>query len=46
MERNIKRHGLINFLALLGVAVAGFAAARNSNSLAAMVSLVFIGVGT
>lgn len=45
MERNIKRHGLINFLALLGVAVAGFAAARNSDSLAAMVSLVFIGVG-
>jgi modulator of FtsH protease HflK len=45
MERNIKRHGLINFLALLGVAVAGFVTARNSDSLAAMVSLVFIGVG-
>src|ERR1041385_436371 len=45
MERNIKRHGLINFLVLLGVAIAGFAAARNSDSLAAMVSLVFIGIG-
>src|SRR5213075_3280837 len=45
MERNVKRHGLINFLALLGVAVVGFAATRNSDSLAAMVSLVFTGVG-
>src|SRR2546423_1844509 len=45
MERNIKRHGLINFLALLAVAIAGFAAARNSNSLAGLVSIIFIGIG-
>src|SRR5437899_3642084 len=45
MERNIKRHGLINFLALLVVAIAGFAAARNSNSLAGLVSTTFIGIG-
>ena len=45
MERNIRKHGLINFLALLVVAVAGFAVARNSGSLAGMVSLVFVAIG-
>jgi membrane protease subunit HflK len=45
MERNIKKHGLINFLALLAVAVGSFAAARASNSLAGLVSLVFVGIG-
>src|SRR5256714_6093705 len=45
MERNLKRHGLINFLVLLAVALAGFAVARNSNALAGLVSLIFIGIG-
>jgi regulator of protease activity HflC (stomatin/prohibitin superfamily) len=45
MERNIKRHGLINFLALLAVAVAGLAVTRNTHTLAGTVSLIFIGLG-
>ena len=45
MERSIKKHGLINFLALLIVGVAGFAVARYTNSLAGQVSVLFIGLG-
>ncbi|PWU17639.1 MAG: hypothetical protein C5B50_10995 [Verrucomicrobia bacterium] len=46
MDRNIKKTGLINFLALLLVAGIGFAVARSSNSLAGQVSTVFLGLGT
>ena len=45
MERNIQRHGLINLLALLIVGAAGFAVARYANSLAGLVSILFLGVG-
>src|SRR5436190_4310781 len=45
MERNIKRNGLVNLLVLLLVAVTGFVVARNADSLAGQVSVVFIGVG-
>ncbi len=45
MERSIKNNGLINFLALLVVSVAGFAVARYANSLAGQVSIVFLGLG-
>ncbi len=45
MERSIKKHGLINFLALLIIGVAGFAVARYTNSLAGQVSVLFLGLG-
>ena len=45
MERSIQRHGLINLLALLGVGVAGLAAARSANSLAGQVDMLFLGIG-
>src|SRR5512135_694796 len=45
MERSITKNGLINFLALLVVSVAGFAVARYANSLAGQVSIVFLGLG-
>ena len=45
MQRSIKKHGLVNFLALLVVSVAGFAVARYANSLAGQVSVVFLGLG-
>ncbi|HVM46853.1 MAG TPA: SPFH domain-containing protein [Candidatus Acidoferrum sp.] len=45
MERSIQKNGLINLLALLAVGVAGFAAARFSNSLAGLVAAVFMGLG-
>ena len=45
MERNIQKNGLINFLALLAVGVAGFAVARFANSLAGQVGMVFVGLG-
>jgi regulator of protease activity HflC (stomatin/prohibitin superfamily)/divalent metal cation (Fe/Co/Zn/Cd) transporter len=45
MERSIKKNGLVNFLALLVIGVAGFAIARSANTLAGQVSLVFIGLG-
>ncbi len=45
MERSIKNNGLINFLALLAVGVAGFAAARYANSLAGQVCILFISLG-
>src|SRR5436305_2251936 len=45
MERNLQKNGLINLLTFLLVAVAGFVVARYANSLAGLVSIVFIGVG-
>src|SRR5438309_11459978 len=45
MERSVNRNGLINFLALLLVTVAGFAVARQSNSLAGQVCVLFLAVG-
>ena len=45
MERSIQKNGLINLLALLVVGVAGFAVARVANSLAGLVSVVFMGLG-
>ena len=45
MERSIQKNGLINLLVLLGVGVAGLAAARYANSLAGQVSILFLGIG-
>jgi regulator of protease activity HflC (stomatin/prohibitin superfamily) len=45
MERSIQKNGLVNLLVLLAVGVAGFAVARFANSLAEMVSVVFVGLG-
>ncbi|MCX8089492.1 MAG: protease modulator HflK [Verrucomicrobiae bacterium] len=46
MDRNIQRTGLLNLLALLAVAAAGFAVARHDGSLAGQVTALFLGVGT
>jgi regulator of protease activity HflC (stomatin/prohibitin superfamily) len=45
MERSTQKNGLINLLALLVVGVAGFAVARNSNSLAGQVGSLYLGMG-
>jgi len=45
MERSIQKNGLINALLLLLAGGAGFAVARSANSLAAVVCVVFLGVG-
>jgi membrane protease subunit HflK len=45
MERNLQKNGLINVVVLLLIGVAGFVLARYSGSLAALISVVFIGVG-
>lgn len=45
MERSIQKNGLINLLLLLAVAMAAFAVARVANSLAGIVSVVFLGLG-
>ena len=45
MERNLQKNGLINAVLLLGVGVAGFIVARYANSLAGLVSVVFIAIG-
>jgi len=45
MERNLQKNGLINAVLLLGIGVAGFVLARYANSLAGLVSVVFIAVG-
>src|SRR5436305_13621787 len=45
MERNLQKNGLINLITLLLVGVAGFAVARFANSVAGLVSIVFIGIG-
>src|SRR5512140_1110059 len=46
MERSIQKNGLVNLLALLAVGVAGLAVARYANSLAGLVSILFLGIGT
>src|SRR5882724_8202615 len=45
MERNLQKNGLINLGILLIVGLAAFALARYSNSLAGLVSVMFIGGG-
>lgn len=45
MERNLQRTGLLNLLALLAVAAAGFAVARHDGSLAGQVTALFLGLG-
>ena len=45
MERKLQKNGLVNLLILLGVGVAAFAVARYTNSLAGLVSVVFLGLG-
>lgn len=45
MDRNIKKIGLINFLTLLVIGLAALAVAQYTNSLAGIVSTIFIGVG-
>jgi regulator of protease activity HflC (stomatin/prohibitin superfamily) len=45
MERNLQKNGLVNLVILLLVGMAGFAVARYANSLAGLLSLVFIGIG-
>jgi membrane protease subunit HflK len=45
MERNIQKNGLVNFLILLAVGVAGFIVARYANSLAGQVASFYIGLG-
>src|ERR1017187_6581792 len=45
MERSIQKNGLINLLVLLAVGVAGLAVARYANSLAGLVSILFLGLG-
>ncbi len=45
MDRNIKKIGLINFLALLVIGLAALAVAQYANSFAGIVSTIFIGVG-
>jgi len=45
MERNLQKNGLINVLVLLLIGVAGFILARYANSLAGLVSVIFISVG-
>jgi len=45
MERSTQKNGLVNFLALLIVGVAGFAVARGSGTLAGEVASLFLGLG-
>lgn len=45
MERNLQKNGLTNLITLLLVGLAAFWVARYANSLAGLVSVVFIGVG-
>ena len=45
MERNIQKNGLISLIVLIGVAVAAFAVAQYSHSLAAHVATAFLGLG-
>ena len=46
MERSTRKNGLVNLVALLGISVAAFAVARVSNSVAGLVSVIFLGIGT
>ena len=45
MERSTQKNGLVNFLALLLVSVAGFVVARSSGTLAGEVACLFLGIG-
>src|SRR3954447_23555425 len=45
MERSKQKNGLINLLVLLVVGAAGFAVASYANSLAGLVSIIFIALG-
>ncbi len=45
MERNTRKNGLVNLLALLVIGAASFAVARFAGSLAGQVSALFIGLG-
>ncbi|HWC60590.1 MAG TPA: protease modulator HflK [Verrucomicrobiae bacterium] len=45
MERNIRKNGLINLVALLAVSIAAFVMARATNSMAGQVSTIFLGLG-
>jgi regulator of protease activity HflC (stomatin/prohibitin superfamily) len=46
MERNIQKNGLVNLVISLAAGIAAFIVARYSNSLAGMVSVLFLGLGT
>lgn len=46
MERSTRKNGLINFLVLLAITVAGFAVARITGSLAGAISTIFLGIAT
>lgn len=45
MERNIQKNGLVNLVISLAAGVAAFIIARYTNSLAGMVSVLFLGLG-
>jgi modulator of FtsH protease HflK len=45
MERNLQKNGLVNLLMLLAVGVAAFAVSRYANTLAGMVSSIFLALG-
>ncbi|HZR16027.1 MAG TPA: hypothetical protein VFE51_01760, partial [Verrucomicrobiae bacterium] len=46
MERNIQKNGLVNLVISLLAGAAAFVVARYSNSLAGMVTVLFLGLGT
>src|SRR5690242_3896460 len=46
MARNNQKNGMINFLILLALGVAGFVVARYANSMAGPVAAVYIGMGS
>jgi len=45
MERNKSTNGLVNTLVLLAIAAAAFVVAQASNTLAGLVSVIFLGIG-
>jgi membrane protease subunit HflK len=45
MERNIQKNGLVNLLLLCAVGTTAFIVARYTNSLAGLVSVLFLGLG-
>ena len=46
MERNIQKNGLVNLVISLAAGIAAFIVARYTNSLAGIVSVLFLGLGT
>lgn len=46
MERNIQKNGLVNLAISLAAGIAAFIVARYTNSLAGIVSVLFLGLGT